>query len=181
MDPRMVPVGRLFARLLLHEMDASMLAELRTPEIVRALEDVGVRVPCDATVDELAVDYCERILRPAAVAPPVQSLWQGGEYEGDCARAVRELARYCAFEFSAAAARGAPVDHVGSILLLWCEAVEDGRFDVATRIAMHHLAWVEPALRVASEGGGFYGDVCAAVIAWCRQVSAPSTVSPVDR
>ena len=133
-------VARLFGQLLLHELSADDLERLREPEVLEALAAVGVDVPpADTPLDELAAEFFDTLLRPEH-GPPVQSLWSGGSYEGDSAAMIRKLAEAAALDFNKSAARGAPLDHIGSILLLWAEARERAP-EVAERLQEDHLAW----------------------------------------
>lgn len=163
--------ARLFAELLLCEVDAARLAELRQPEVATALAAVGVDVTGDVDLDELAAEYFETFVNPNKGAPPVASLWTSGEYEADAARALRELAKAAALDFDRDAARGAPVDHLGSILLLWCSARERAP-EVADRIARDHLAWVDRALAPVRGRAGFYGAVTSATAACVEAIRA---------
>ena len=112
-------------------------------------------------LDELAAEFFAAFVQPADSAPPVQSLWMQGTYEGRSAGVVRELARAAGVEFDRTAARGAPVDHLGAILLLWCEAREL-RPEVADRLEAEHMEWALRPLAHVARQGGFYGGVCAA-------------------
>lgn len=91
----------------------------------------------------------------------MQSLWTEGRYEGDPTVCVRQLAEFAGVEFQRAAARGAAVDHLGSLLSLW--SATDGHVQaVADEIASAHLAWARAPLRRIEAAGGFYGAVAGA-------------------
>jgi len=101
----------------------------------------------------------------------VQSLWQGGQYDGDPAVAVRAIAAAAAREL-APGSRGAAPDHLGCILTLWADLVEE-RPELAARLQQDHLAWAPPALAHARTAGGFYSSVAAASAEFVRELLPP--------
>lgn len=163
--------ARLFGRLLLREPDAVSLGELRQPAIRDALAALDVAVPDDEQLEELSARYFELFLHPDGAQPPIQSLWHDGQYEGDAAASVRELAKAAALE-QAPGARGAPPDHLGCILLLWAELATT-RTELADALARHHLAWSDLALQHAARDPGFYGAVSRATLSLVRELRAP--------
>lgn len=154
------PVAALLARFLLHELDASTLAELMP--LQRELQDLGITLPAAAELDATAHQYFLAFVAPAASKPPVQSLWTEGRFDGESTLQVRALAAAVGFE-PGPGARGAPEDHLGCILLLWLAAVEDGQVDVAQRLLADHLSWSLPMCQHLAAQGGFYGQVAVAV------------------
>lgn len=160
----LAPVARLLGRLLVRELDLETVLELQQPELAEALGEIGVRRPDRGDLEALAIEYFERFLHPAAGSPPVQSLWQGGQYDGEPAVAVRAIAAAAACELGPGA-RGAAEDHLGCILLLWAELVE-ARPELALRLQRDHLAWAVRALAPVQAAGGFYGAVAAATVAF---------------
>jgi TorA maturation chaperone TorD len=158
-------VARLFSRLLLFELDAASLAELQEPGTARALANLGVQLPERSdreTLDDLAAEYFATFLQPTEGGPPVQSLWTGGQYEGDAAVEVRQLAEVAGLELNRDLARGAAPDHLGCLLWLWAETVEvvpEG----AEAVAQRHLAWAQPCLARAGAREGFYAQLARAV------------------
>ncbi len=152
-------VAELFGGLLLREPQAADLERLRAPGLSAPLQGLGLALPSpaeqDAWLEERGADYHRLFLSPEG-SPLVQSLWTQGRYEGDAAVRVRQLAAAAGVSYQRGAARGAPVDHLGSLLLLWSAALEDAPA-VAATIARDHLEWSARALaRVAAEDG-FYG------------------------
>ena len=172
---QLAAAARLFGRLLLRELDAASLNELRAPAIAQALAALDVTAPDEAQLPELDARFFELFLHPDGALPPVQSLWRDGQYDGDAAVGVRALAKAAALE-PAAGARGAPPDHLGCILLLWAETATT-RTDVADAIAQHHLAWAELALQHTLRDDGFYGQVARATIALTRELRSTSRPS----
>ncbi|GIW79014.1 MAG: hypothetical protein KatS3mg105_0821 [Gemmatales bacterium] len=160
-----IPVAELFGRLLLQEIDAQLLRELRHDEVSKALADVGLFLPDLPTaelLDELAAEYCSCFLGPADPVPLIQSVWEGGSYESGPAAAIRQIATQTGIEFDREAARSAPADHLGCILLLWAELVESCS-EHAGYLVQHHFAWARRPLQLVARRGGFYGQLCAAV------------------
>lgn len=169
--------ARLFGRLLLFELDEPTRAELCAPDFAAALQQVGISVaPLQdpGALEELAVEFFEAFVQPKEGGPPVQSLWTEGTYEGTAAVAVRQLAEAVGIEFDGGAARGAPHDHLGCLLLLWAETRE-ARPDVAERVVQEHLAWARAPLSRLAVGQGFYADVSRATLAWVEELLDPQT------
>jgi len=158
--------AKLLGQLFLKEVSAGELERLREPALAAALADFGVSLPApahqEAWLEERGADYHDLFLRPES-GPLVQSLWTQGRYEGDPAVRVRQLATFAGVEFQRSAARGAAVDHLGSLLLLWSAC--DGRIQaVADEIVNAHLEWATRPLRIIESAGGFYGALAAATM-----------------
>jgi TorA maturation chaperone TorD len=167
-----VAVGRLLSQLLLREPDAVLLGELRAPEVSAGLRVLGVEVPASESegadrtwLEERGAEYLDRWLRPDRGGPPVQSLWSGGQYEGDPAVALRRWTAAVGLHYDAEAARGAPIDHLGSTLALWCLAAEHSS-EHAEALRIQHLEWGRRPLEAARRAGGFYGGVANATLEW---------------
>ena len=177
-------VAELLGELLLREVDAAQLERLREPAVSAALGEFGLELPTsaeqEAWIETRGADYHDLFLRPET-GPLVQSLWTQGRYEGDATVRVRQLAEAAGVQFQRAAARGAAVDHLGSLLLLW--AATEGRVQVvADELVRAHLAWAGPGLRRVRATGGFYGAVASATASLVRELlgSAAPATSPPD-
>lgn len=163
--------ARLFGDLLLFELDADGLARLQAPELRAALEGLGVEVPTievataggARALEELAAAFYTALLSPTGGAPPIASLWLEGRYEGEAAARVADLAALAGIDFDSVAARSAPIDHLGSILILWAEAAARAP-EVADVLAADHLAWAERPLTRIAAGEGFYPSLAAAAL-----------------
>lgn len=162
--------ARLFSGLLLFELDEKRLAMLGGEGMREALADLGVAVPRlappgparEEQLAELGAQFYAALLAPTGRgAPPVASLWQEGRYEGAIVRTITDLAGMAGFDFDAGAARSAPIDHLGSLLLLWAEASERAPA-VADVLAAEHLTWSIRPLDRITELGGLYGSLAAA-------------------
>ncbi len=166
--------AELLGRLLLHELDEGQRALLVTPEFAQALAEVGIdthELTSAGNLDELAAQFFELFVQPQSGGPLVQSLWVHGSYEGDCAVAVRKLSEAAGCEFDPAAARGAPHDHIGCIVLLWATLRESAP-EAATRLQREHMAWAIAPLSRIGEGSGFYAGVARAAVALLQEISS---------
>jgi len=171
-EPDLTAATRLFGRLLVRELDAATLTELREPAIADALEAVGVALPSAGQLPELASIYFELFLHPPDSLPPVQSLWRDGRFDTEPAAAVRRIAAAAGREL-AGGARGAAPDHLGCILLLMAE-LRSTHPELVADLVQHHLAWGEHALRAAAARSDFYGAVTRATISLIHALrSAP--------
>ena len=159
---RLAPVARLFGLLLGRELDSSTEEALGDPAIAAALTELGLTLPEDLDRDELAAEFFEEFISPESGTPLVQSIAEGGTYEGDSAAGVRSIAEAAGLEWNRESLRGAPVDHLGTELFLWSELV--ARDESAAQIfADRHLRWAPAVLR-RSPAERFYGrcrHVCA--------------------
>ena len=153
----------LFARLLLKEIDADTLEALSQTELREALADLSIQLPQRDELDSLGADYFELFLHPERGAPPIASLWIHGQYEGEVAVQLRKIAESAGYTLDSAASGGAPVDHLGCILLLWIECRRNDP-TLARLIAEEYLDWVPRALEQASGTAGFYGQLCRALL-----------------
>lgn len=169
--------ARLFGRLLLRELDAETLEELRREDVRAALAELGIDAPDDAELSALSQRFFELFLHPDGALPPVQSLWHNGQYDGDAAASVRRVAEAANLVITDGA-RGAPPDHLGCVLLLWAELREQPRPELASLLAQRHLAWAELALRHALADDGFYGAVCRATLSLVRDLRADEDEPP---
>lgn len=168
--------ARFFGDLLLVELDGERLRAIQGPEAAALLEPFGLKAPGgegEAVLDELAAEFHGALLRPdRGGAPPIASLWTEGRYEGELAGRLRVLAESAVLELDRSLTRGAPVDHLGSILHLWAASLERAPW-VADEIAERHLGWTDPCLAQIAGSGGFYGDVArvtGALVAEIRTV-----------
>lgn len=151
-------VGDLLARLLLFELDREEIVRLRQPERAAALAAVGLALPegePETLAEGLAADYFDRFIGGPRGRPLVLSLWEEGRYDAAAAAELRRLTEELGFEFSADSARGAPPDHLGSILLLHGELLRRG-FPELSAFRRRFLAWAPAALGSSGRGPGFY-------------------------
>lgn len=175
---QLAEAARLFGTLLIAELDTDQLSELREPSVEACLSDLGIELPAGGDgeakeLEELAADFFALFLQPTEGAPPVQSVWASGSFEGEPAACIRRHADAAGVEFGRLAARGAAVDHLGSILLLWAEvAVRPECAEIAEHIESHHLAWGQQALAHAAADTGFYGQVSRACGSLLSELSA---------
>lgn len=168
----------LCGRLLLREADSADLELLRRPEMEAAFAELGVDVPRgapEAVLERLARQYFDSFLGPRAGHPPVASLWRVRQAGGDSVAAARRAAAAAGLEFDRAIARGAPVDHLGHLLLLWARA-DEAAPEAAELLRREHLAWGIDALqsRALAADAGFYPSVARATIAVLARLTGSS-------
>jgi TorA maturation chaperone TorD len=167
----------LCGRLLLREANAADLELLRRPDVEAAFSALGVDVPHGATeivLERLAGEYFQAFARPEAGAPPVASHWRERQAGGDSAAAARRAAMAAGLEFDRAVVRGAPVDHLGHLMVLWARADESAP-EVAELLRREHLAWGIDALqgRAFDADASFYSDLARATISVLAQLTGP--------
>jgi len=167
---QLAAAARLFGRVLLRELDASTLSELRAPDVAAALAALEVPVPRDDALPTLAQRYFELFLHPDGTLPPVQSLWHNGQYDADPAAGVRRIAEAANLQMTTSA-RGAAPDHLGSVMMLWAE-LQTARPELAKMLVEHHLSWADLALQHALADDGFYGAICRAAVSFLRELRA---------
>lgn len=167
---QLAAAARLFGRVLLRELDAETLSELRDPDVAAALSSLDVAVPTDDALPALGQRYFELFLHPEGALPPVQSLWRNGQYDGDPAAGVRRIAEAANLTMTDHA-RGAAPDHLGCVLLLWAE-LREPRPELASLLVEHHLSWAELALRHTLADDGFYGAVSRATASFIAELRA---------
>lgn len=154
-------VAELLGSVLLRELEPADLANMRAAGLASSLSACGIELPIPefeaSWLEERAAEYHDLFLRPET-GPLVQSLWTQGRYEGDATVRVRELAELAAVEYQSEPARGAAVDHLGSLLLLWsaCDARSPA---VAEEIVREHLDWAFPPLKRLEGSEDFYGVI----------------------
>lgn len=164
----------LVGRLLLRELEPADLARWRAAGLVDELARAGLVLP-DAGgqaewLDERAAEFHDLFLRPES-GPLVQSLWTQGRYEGDATVRVRQLAEHAGLEFQRGPARGAAVDHLGSLLLMWA-ATSSSAPPVADELVREHLEWARAPLTRIARRDGFYGAVAKLALATLDELAA---------
>jgi len=146
----------LIGRLLLKEIDADMLAQLRSGPVCEALAALDLALPDDADVEGLAAEYCAAFIGPVDHVPLIQSVHVGDGLESPSANAVRRIATAAGLELDRDATRAAPPDHLGVILCLWAALAEPWP-EAALHLSREHLAWAREPLSAAQAHDGFYG------------------------
>ena len=166
---------RLLARFWLREADTELLNELSTPQMRDSFLQAGGVVPAEDTHDriqQLAVDYCQLFVGPARHLPPVQSVWQSGQFQSDPATSMRrfiDILRYPADELP----DGVMLDHLGVQLDVMAHALEltanrpakdVGELPaVVALFSSRHLAWANDLLAAAEDRAEtpFYRSIIA--------------------
>ena len=166
-------VGRLLGLILLRELDRETLTALEDPPLAAGLEAMGIELPCESLLEELAAEYFQYFISPEKGTPLVQSLHQGGSYEGTAAVEVRKVAKAAGVELSEDHLRGAPIDHLAVELFLWSELVERDEA-AAAEFAKRHLSWgLGPLNR--GEREGFYRSVGGVTASFIEMIGGEET------
>ena len=84
-------VLEFLGQLWLREVDAATLHKLNQPGVRTAFEELGGAVPAEidgATVERLAIDYCQLLIGPKDQLSPVQSIWEEQQFQGAAAASM---------------------------------------------------------------------------------------------
>ena len=149
-------VYQLLARLWLREVDEQLLADLSRPPLRDVFTAAGGTLPKHvdtATLEELAVDFCQLFIGPANHLPPYQSVWQAGQFQSSPTEPMRRYTDWLGYD-----ADGVMLDHLG----VQCDVMS--RLLGSAPLAMKatgellrlagtyfdlHLAWAFPLLESA--------------------------------
>lgn len=114
-------VYRLLGRLWVAEVDADLLAALRSDsfggglqQLLREIDD-GDAVDGSSVLETLAIDYCRLFIGPREHFPPVQSVWLESHFEGDSTVSARGYQGL--IETVSGYRDDCPPDHLGNLLL----------------------------------------------------------------
>ena len=159
---------RLFARLWIREVDELLWTALREPPLSDLFEQAGGLAP-KASVDELAIDFCQLFVGPSGHLPPYQSVWQHGQFQSQATRSMRDFADLVEYSFASQTDATMPdhlavqLDIMGSLLervagILSAESrtdseqngsSDDEAAEVMQTFFQRHLTWPEPLLDAA--------------------------------
>ena len=87
-------IYRLLARFWICEVDRNLILELSQTPLKESFVAAGVMLPADAdkaTIEQLAIDYCQLFLGPKDHFPPCQSVWQTGQFQSEVVTSVRNF------------------------------------------------------------------------------------------
>ena len=87
-------IYRLLARIWIREVDRNLILELSLSPLKESFVAAGVMLPVDAgkaTIEQLAIDYCQLFLGPKDHFPPCQSVWQTGQFQSEVVTSVRNF------------------------------------------------------------------------------------------
>lgn len=176
---------RLLARLWLFEADRALLETLRLPPYQ---EHFGPAV-AEATVEDLAVDYCQLFLGPQGHLPPMQSVWQEDRFQGALTSSLQGFVEIVGFQASELRS-GTMLDHLGVELSMMGQIVTAAAEEMdATRrgeieslgaaFFARHLTWPQPLLDAAARQAqtAFYRTVVSLTdtfLAAERQIWTPA-------
>ncbi len=162
MQNELAAVARFLARLWLSELDAEVLRDFAADDLRDAYLRVGGAVPAEdeATLDELAADYCQLFIGPVGHLLPYQSVWQEDQLQGRAAQSTTRFRELVGNSY-VTPPRNTPADHLGVQLDIWSWLVEFSRFhgeadrdgtaegdslahqwhEIAEEFGRRHLAW----------------------------------------
>ena len=142
------PAFNLLAQLWLREVDQAMAARLREPGVRELYQSLGGCLPPDdqdATLELLAIDYCQLLVGPQNHVSPIQSVWQDDQLKGESASSMRQFIDLLPdYEPPAAI-----VDHFGAQLDFVSKLVDHSDQsktvrEILSRFYQLHLNWVDP-------------------------------------
>lgn len=148
-------VLEFLSQLWLREIDAATLHKLNQPGVRTAFEALGGSVPAEmggATLERLAIDYCQLLIGPKDHFSPVQSIWEEQQFQGD---AAASMIRYFKLLDGYQPPIGI-VDHLGVQLdfaaqLLLATETEPSAHALVVQYATDHLSWCGSLLNQISE------------------------------
>ena len=153
---------RLLARLWLREADTELLGELRAPPLCDCFLQAGGVLPTKdgaPDIQQLAVDYCQLFVGPMGHLPPVQSVWQAGQFQSSLTSSMQhfiDILRYPTDELPG----GMMLDHLGVQLDVMAyaldqiarRATEIGELlAVVNLFSSRHLIWPSKLLAAAED------------------------------
>ncbi|MGI9474496.1 MAG: TorD/DmsD family molecular chaperone [Rubripirellula sp.] len=163
-------VYALLSRIWIREIDRAMLSAMRAPDLSTALSSLGISPP-DETLEDLAIEYCRLFIGPRDHLPPIQSVWQKSQLEGESATSVKKFAELAGYDMPF----GVIQDQLGIELAVMGRLVEaatksddvsesvddrdvvdrdveaDAARDAAAMFFSRHLTWVSPLLLATAQ------------------------------
>ena len=136
-------ISGLLGRLWLREVDAATLEAMGSPDFCELYQSLGGVVPKStdaATVEELAIAYCELLIGPKGHVSPVQSVWAGNQLQSDTSASMNrffELVPDYQAQSNLADHIGIQLDFAG-VLMQTQEEAADG---ILNLFAQQHLGW----------------------------------------
>ena len=153
----------LLARLWLYEVDEPLLIELTTAPMRELYLAAGGRLPSNTdstahTIDDLAVDYCQLFVGPQQAAPPYQSVWLTGEFQGKPVESMQQFIDVIRFNVKRLPS-GTMLDHLGTQLLvmaamnqaLTSEFIPQTLLEIRSEFFRRHLLWPARLLAAAEK------------------------------
>lgn len=153
-------IYRLLARLWQREVNTDLLRVLRTPALSEAFVAVGGVLPDDdsATIEQLAIDYCQLFVGPTNHLPPFQSVWEIGQLDGTRTVSMQQFCEIVGYDTNQLPS-GMLLDHLGvqldvmaHILQLVSECEHDHLEDLLELgrcYFFEHLLWTTDLLAAA--------------------------------
>ncbi len=178
-------VYRLLARLWMREVDRPLLLALATPPLRDTFVDAGGVLPdsiAQATIDELAIDYCRLLIGPSGHLPPYQSVWQTGQLQSQTVTSMQTFIEITGYQASAKSDLTLP-DHLALQLDLAGHITEQFQHsdrdtpDLATLDDLRrtyfatHLQWPSEFLQAVKSrsDSAFYGSLASLTESFLQQ------------
>ena len=178
-------VYRLLARLWMREVDLPLLQALTTTTLRDTFVGAGGALPDainQATVDELAIDYCRLLIGPTGHLPPYQSVWQSGQLQSQTVTSMQTFIEITGYQPTTESSLTLP-DHLALQLDLASHIAEQFQHadrntpDFATLDDLRrtyfatHLQWPSEFLQaVASRSGtAFYRSLASLTASFLQQ------------
>ena len=173
---------RLLARLWLREVDVELLELLSSPEACQLFSSVGGQLPPDdqsaqEAIEQLAIEYCHLFIGPKNHLPPVQSVWQSGQFQSQAVGSMRDFFEVANYQFE-----GSNVpDHLGvqlDVMAQLCESAaaeqRDEHVDVLRQFYLRHLTWPSRLIDgvLQRDGSAFYRSVAEVTREFLQQEQA---------
>ena len=105
----------LLARFWLREVESELLRELNTLPLRDAFMEAGGVLPSgndEATMEQLAIDYCRLFVGPIDHLPPFQSVWKSGQFHGAPIESMKHFIDVVGYDVRKLP-RGMMLDHLG--------------------------------------------------------------------
>ena len=148
---------RLLARFWQTEVNADLLQVLRTPPLSEAFVAAGGVLPNDdpATVEQLAIDFCQLFVGPKNHLPPFQSVWVHGQLDAEPTVSMQRYCEIVGYDVSELPS-GMLLDHLGAQLEVMAHVLQivseterdqlEPVRELGRRYFLEHLMWAADLL-----------------------------------
>jgi TorA maturation chaperone TorD len=162
-SPELSHLLKFLGRIWLKEVDLETLEAMREPGFFEPYRSLGGFVPesaNDATVEELAVDYCRILVGPKNQISPVQSVWIENQFQSNSASSMKKffdlLPDYQAPD-SLSDHIGVQLDFLGTLT----QEPNPEAKEIARLFCQKHLGWVDKFFDQVERGSNsnFYNGV----------------------
>lgn len=181
---QLAAIFELLGRLWLKEIDLETLEALGTNQPREAYEELGGFLPSkidSATIEGLAVEYCELLIGPKGQISPVESVWVEDQLQSTTASSMHRF-----FELLPGyqPPSGFP-DHIGvqldfaGALLRIAQPIEDqseAADEALTHFARKHFGWMSKFLLkiISNSDSEFYRGLATVTENLIQQIEKPN-------